>query len=441
MNRIRSKATALMTIFLSAVFIFCAVFAVAQQKSPAPRPSAAPEWLPTGQAITPAAAPGSHFQILKPDVPGRKNRFADDAVSTAVSPDGKTLLVLTGGYYPWNNSAGRTDQAASTEYVLVFDISQGAPRQVQTISVAHTFGGIVWNPNGLEFYVTGGVDDVVHSYSKFSNAWAEFGTPIPLGHTAGLGLQVKPEAAGVDITTDGQHLVVANYENDSISVVDLNARKNNGDLDLRPGKIDPAKAGTPGGEFPYGVAVQGNDHAYVASVRDREVVVVALTAKPSVVTRIPLHGQPNKLTLNKKQTRLYVSEDNADTLAVVDTSTNKIIGELGVTAPADILAKLGGFKGSNPNHVALSPDERTAYVSLGGANAVAVVRLKEDGSPAEVSGLIPTGWYPNAISLNRAGTTLYVANGKSGTGPNLQGCRNNAKPDRDDAARCRAANQ
>jgi DNA-binding beta-propeller fold protein YncE len=442
-NRIRNKAIVPVTIFLGAVLILCTRHAFAQQKSPvpAPRPAAAPELLPTGQSITPTAAPGSSFLMLKPDVPGRKNRFADDAVSTAVSPDGNTLLVLTSGYYLWNNSAGRADQAASTEYVLVFDISKGSPRQVQTIPVAHTFGGIIWNPNGEEFYVTGGFDDVVHSYSKFSNAWAEFGAPIPLGHAAGLGLQVKPEAAGLDITADGQHLIVANYENDSISVVDLIARKNNGDLDLRPGKIDPTKSGTPGGEFPYGVAVQGNDHAYVASVRDREVVVVNLGTKPSVAARIPLHGQPNKLTLNKKQTRLYISEDNADTLAVVDTATNKIIGELGVTAPADILSKLGGYKGSNPNHVALSTDEHTAYVSLGGANAVAVVRLKDDGSPAEVSALIPTGWYPNAISLNHAGTMLYVANGKSPAGPNKEGCRNNAKPDRDDAARCRAANQ
>jgi DNA-binding beta-propeller fold protein YncE len=440
-KRIRSKAIISMEIFLGAAIILCAALAIAQQKPTAPHTDFTPEWLPTGQAITPSAAPGSKFQTLKPDLPGRKNRFADDAVSTAVSPDGNVLLVLTSGYYLWKNAAGHADQAASTEYVFVFDISQGAPRQVQTIPVARTYGGIIWNPNGLEFYVTGGPDDVVHSYGKFGNLWSEFGTPIPLGHAAGLGLQLKPMPAGVDVTSNGQRLVVANYENDSISVVDLGTRKNSGDLDLRPGKSDATKAGVPGGEFPYGVAVMGDDRAYVASVRDREIVVVNLNPKPAVAARIPLHGQPNKLTLNRKQTRLYISEDNADTLAVVDTSTNQIIGELGVTAPADTLAKLGGFKGSNPNHVALSPDERTAYVSLGGANAIAVVRLKDDGAPAEVSGLIPTGWYPNAVSLNRAGTMLYVANGKSSAGPNPDACRQSARHDRDALSECNAANQ
>jgi DNA-binding beta-propeller fold protein YncE len=417
------------------------VFIVNPRQITAQQHRAPVEWLPTGQALTPTAAPGSLFQTLRPDIPGRKNRFADDAVSNAVSPDGNTLLVLTSGYYLWKNSAGHDDKAASTEYVLVFDISRGAPRPVQTVPVPRTFGGIVWNPNGQEFYVTGGPDDVVHSYAKFSNSWAEFGTPIPLGHSTGLGLQVKPMPAGLDITANGERLVVANYENDSITVVDLNTRKVTAELDLRPGKTDTAKAGTPGGEFPYGVVIQGNDRAYVASVRDREIIAVDLNPKPHVAARIPLHGQPNKLTLNRKQTRLYISEDNADTLAVVDTATNQIIGELGVTAPVDILAKLGGFKGSNPNNVALSPDERTAYVTLGGANAVAVVRLKDDGSPSEVFGLIPTGWYPNAVSLNRAGTMLYVANGKSGAGPNPDACRKNTKADREEVARCNAANQ
>jgi hypothetical protein len=285
-----------MGIFFGAAIVFCATLALAQQKSAPPHADTNPEWLPTGQAITPAATPGSSFQTLKPDLPGRKNRFADDAVSNAVSPDGNTLLVLTSGYYLWKNAAGRADQAASTEYVFVFDISHGAPHQLQTIPVARTFGGIIWNPNGQEFYVTGGPDDVVHSYAKFNDSWSEFGTPIPLGHAAGLGLQLKPMPAGVDVTANGQRLVVANYENDSISVVDLGTRKNTGDLDLRPGKVDPTKAGVPGGEFPYGVAVMGDDRAYVASVRDREVVVVNLNPKPAVAARIPEHVPRHSLT-------------------------------------------------------------------------------------------------------------------------------------------------
>ena len=55
--------------------------------------------LPTGQVITPAAVPGSTFSLLptgrRPETGGAE---AGQAVTTALSPDGKTLLVLTSGY-------------------------------------------------------------------------------------------------------------------------------------------------------------------------------------------------------------------------------------------------------------------------------------------------------------------------------------------------------
>src|SRR5579863_4805566 len=400
-----------------------------------------PESLPTGAAITPLADPGAKFQRLKPGLPSSPGREMGYAVSTAVSPDGNTLLVLTSGFREWYDAKGVRDRAASNEFVFVFDITKSEPRQVQALPVPNAFGGIVWNPSGREFYVGGGVDDVVHTFAKKTNLWTESGAPIPLGHSAGLGIEIKPMVAGVAVTADGSKLVVANYENDSVSIVDLASRKIAAEIDLRPGKSDASRAGTPGGEFPYGVAVRGNDHAYVSSVRDRELVVVDIGAIPRVVGRIALHGQPNKLAVNKQQTRLYVAEDNSDTLAVVDSANDQVMGELSVTAPREMQVKLGGFKGSNPNSVTLSSDEHTAYVTLGGANAIAIVQLSADGIPTEVAGLIPTAWYPNAASLNRPGTILYVVNGKSVAGPNLQNCRATTSIEKGSSDKCHAANQ
>jgi YVTN family beta-propeller protein len=411
-------------------------FPAATQQKPAK-----PELLPTGQSITPTATPGANFQKLNPGQSGHPERFSSDAVSTALSPDGKTLLVLTSGYNQWYDASGKKDLALSTEYIFVFDVTTNVPRRRQAIPIPTAFGGIAWNSEGTRFYVGGGVDDSVRSYAKNADIWAESGSPIPLGHSAGLGLAIKPMAAGVGVTEDGRRLVVANYENDSVSILDLITRKVSVELDLRPGKSDPTKAGTPGGEFPYGVAVRGNNRAYISSVRDRELVVVDFEPKPHVAAHIPLHGNPNKMALNRAGTRLYVAEDNSDTLAVVDTATNQVLGELGVTAPAEILSKLGGFKGSNPNSIALAPDEKTAYVTLGGANAVAVVRLGAEGIPTSVAGLIPTGWYPHSVSINHAGTTLFISNGKSNTGPNPGNCRNTTGKDTNDSAHCHAANQ
>src|SRR5215472_2998728 len=62
--------------------------------------------LPTGQVITPTAAPGSSIQVLSTGLRADGNADAAEAVTTALSPDRKTLLVLTSG---WNNNNRRPD--------------------------------------------------------------------------------------------------------------------------------------------------------------------------------------------------------------------------------------------------------------------------------------------------------------------------------------------
>src|SRR4029077_16422309 len=126
------------------------------------------------------------------------------------------------------------------------------------------------------------------------------------------------------ISTDGQTLVVANYYNDSINIFTGGLGKWAlwRELDLRPGKNDQSKAGVPGGEYPFWVAVKGNGAdatAYVSSIRDREIVVVKLGGAPgpSITARIPVKGQPNKMTLNASQSLLYVVEDQSDTVDVI----------------------------------------------------------------------------------------------------------------------------
>jgi len=73
--------------------------------------------------------------------------------------------------------------------------------------------------------------------------------------------------------------------------------------------------------------------AYVSSLRDREIDVVNLqetcttgtappsctvaTVTPVVISRIPVKGQPNKMTMNQAQTLLYVGEDESDTVDVI----------------------------------------------------------------------------------------------------------------------------
>lgn len=388
--------------------------------------------LSNGQSITPTAAPGSSFQTLNPGLADFPNFLAGYATDTRLSPDGRTLLVLTGGYNKLLDGNNNFIPADSDDYVFVYDVSSGTPRQTQVVKVPNTFNGIAFAPDGKHFYVTGGVDDDIHTYANTAGAWAEVGTPIALGHVAGNGLLgngtapgIPPtfaaatnprEAAGLAITADGARAVVANFENDSVSVVTL-ATGAKSELDLRPGQINPAQAGVAGGEFPFGVAIAGNT-AYLSSVRDNEIDVVNIAGTaPTLTARIKVPGAPNKMVLNRAGTRLYVAADNSDSVSVINTANNAVLQQIRVAGP--LLPFLGkNYRGTNANNLALSPDEKTLYVTEGGINALAVVSLPLN----LVVSLVPTGHYPNAVAVSADGKRLFVANGKSPTGPDTTYC-------------------
>src|SRR5579864_3223881 len=189
--------------------------------------------LPTGMRITPTAVPGARFSVLNPELPGSPKFTAGQAVSTAVSPDGKTLLILTSGYNIRYDSNGNLAPQESSEYVFVYDLTTQPPRKAQVLQVPTAFNGLAWSPNGTEFYVSGGEADVVHVFARQGSLWREAGAPVALGHAAGLGLAVRSEVAGIAVNAAGTRLVVANYENDSISIVDLGSHAKIADLDLR----------------------------------------------------------------------------------------------------------------------------------------------------------------------------------------------------------------
>ncbi|MDE2463975.1 MAG: YncE family protein, partial [Alphaproteobacteria bacterium] len=384
------------------------------------------ELLPTGQRLTPTAASGAIFESLNPDWKDAPGFRAGMAVTTAVSHDHKTLLILTSGFNEIADASG-TKPLHLGEYIFVYDISSHTPRKLQVLTVPNTFSGIVFAPDDRHFYVSGGSDDDVHVFARKNELWHEDGPPIALGHVAANAIpqnpgdRFKPAAAGLDVTADGQRIVVANYNNDSISVIDVAERKKIAEFDLRPGKENPKLHGVPGGEYPLWVQISGHT-AYVSAQRDREVDVVDISGAPRLITRIKVQGVPNRMLLNPTHTRLYVASDNADIVSVIDTAQNRVIGTINAEAPPGLIAGKSHFGGAAPNSLALSANGHQLFVTDGGLNAVAIIRLNAEGL-GQVAGLVPTGWYPNSVST--AGGMLYIVNGRSDPGPNPQGCTHN----------------
>jgi len=422
------------------------------------------EMLPTGQHITPTAAPGARFGPLVP-IPASPDFSVGQAVELAVSPDGSKLLILTSGFNRTFGTDGKYLAPRSAEHVFVYDIGAPAPIRRQAIPVPNTFNGIAWLPDGSGFLVSGGFNDAIRYYKWNGTRFVFDGPPLALGHRSGNGIDVRPMAAGIAVSPRGDRLLVANYANDSVSLIDLAARKVLAEQDLRPGKIDPSAAGVPGGEYPFAVAWASDTRAYVSSQRDRELLMLTVTADGlGVRKRIKLAGQPNKMILSKDRSRLFVAVDNSDSVVVLEAKDADVLAEVPTAAPASVFANPAGLKGASPNNLALSGDGRTLFVTNGGLNSVAVLQLGRDvladdddaprqGKAADddddvvklpaktaVIGLIPTGWYPNAVALAREGRELIVVNGKSNAGPNPGGCRDNLSTRLQDSAPCAARN-
>jgi YVTN family beta-propeller protein len=437
-----------------------------------PKITSGPQVLPTGQSISPLSVPGAKILDLNPGLADLPDFVAGGGITTVLSPDQKTLLALTSGYNLVTVTSGDKKSLDSDQYVFVFDVSGDQPQQKQLIRISNTFAGISFDPSGQKFYVGGGKDDNLHVYLLKDGSWQEEASAISLAHNGGNGLRRKetvPVTAGLAVTADGQTLVVANIQNDSVSIIDLSAEIVKQELDLRPGKIDSRHQGEPGGEYPLWVTIKGSEIAYVSSLRDREVVAVSLkppaddlsdealakasstssgaksellannpsqpdapaTSAAVVLARIKVAGNPNRMLLDHAGRHLFVAEDNSDSVDVIDTQSNKIVKTIKVAGPVDALPdRLVHYRGLSPNSLAFSPDERTLYVTEGGINCVAVIDLFPESAKGEalpkgegtlrpkVLGLIPTTFYPNCVAVSGDGQRLFIVNGKSLTGAN-----------------------
>ena len=401
---------------------------------------AMPMQLATGQLITPSAPRGAVQQFLNPGLAAYPDFIAGEAVRSRLSPDGSTLAVICAGQNSLYKPDGTLDTAASTQYIFIYDVSgshRESPVLTQVLTQTNSHVGLIFSPDGGTLYAAGGRDDSIYAYTKATGSWALSST-IALGHAnKGVGIGVSPNAAGLAISADGTTLVVANNYNDSISVIDVATGTVRYEHDLRPFFAgNEGQSGGVGGTFPFAVQIKGNT-AYVSSDRDRQVVVVDISSLMAgrLIARIPLDGNALGMTIDHHGTRLFVAEDNADQVAVIDTGSNRVVAKIDARGPANLLSgdrddhghdfdrdyddppRRSRLTGAATFAVTLSPDGKTLYAVNSGSNSIAVIPLH--GKDAfRAAGLIPTAYEPHDITFSANGRTMYIVNGKSVTGPN-----------------------
>ncbi|MCW3126853.1 MAG: beta-propeller fold lactonase family protein, partial [Bacteroidetes bacterium] len=134
-------------------------------------------------------------------------------------------------------------------------------------------------------------------------------------------------------------------------------------------------------------------------------------AKGTVLKDIPAGLHPNAVISSPDGNSIYVANGNSDNVSVIDTRTEEVIRTISIR----LNEPLNPYVGDAPNALAIDRTGTTLYVANGMDNAIAVVTLT--GTPA-VKGFIPTEAYPAGLALTA--DRLYVCN-LEGEGSRLKG--------------------
>ena len=334
------------------------------------------------------------------------------------------------------NPNGMTHSAAvllmgSPQPILVFDTATGQvlqrfiPEDATAASAkdrsAGSFTGITYSANGSKLlfsqdnnYVV--IANVNSKTGLLSNEQrVRLPEPPADGRPYHNAKSINP--GGIALSNDGKRAYVALNAANTLGVIDLAAS---------PAKLLGQIAV---GNVPNSVVVQGN-YAYVSNeggrpassadftnysdgtpiVVDRKdaftltgtVSVVDLAAGKQVES-IPVGLHPAGMTISGS--RLYVANSYSDSLSIIDLKTDKVVRTVSLSVPIG-----GGVFGSGPNGVTVTEDGK-AYVTLGQANAVAVVNLQgREANP--VIGYIPTAYFPTSITYDKVRKQLVIADDK-----------------------------
>ncbi len=308
-------------------------------------------------------------------------------MSSALSRDGKFLLVLNGGYKPPSISV----------------ITVDGMKEISRVPVADGWLGLTFSRDGSLVYVGGGARNRVYEF-----AFSERGELAPSREfdlaQAGAAPSQFDFAGDVAVSPDGRLIYAAEVFHDSIAVVNPQSGR----------AIEHYKTG----RRPYRILFHPDGKSFFVSSWADGTVYQHDAGNGREIGRIRLGPHTTDMTLSDRKTegddddappwkyRLFVAAANTNQVFVVgvnDSKTMKLVESINVAmTPQQPL-------GMTPSAVALSPDQTRLLVACSDANVVAVADIS--GARSRVRGFVPTGWYPTASRVLPDGR-LLVLNGR-----------------------------
>ncbi len=159
---------------------------------------------------------------------------------------------------------------------------------------------------------------------------------------------------------------------------------------------------------PWGLARVDNKAG--GATREGSVAIIN-PADGKIIKQIVVGLHPNEITSDTEGKFVYLTNSNSDNITVINSATD----EISETVSVRLQPSINPFFGDSPNGLCLSPDGKLLYVANGMDNALAVIKLGRNASNkasskiSRVTGFIPTGAYPSAVSILNQGY-IYVCN-------------------------------
>jgi len=344
--------------------------------------------LPTGWRVRPA---------------GRQIPLDTFPMASVLSPDGKHLVVLHGGYNPPS--------------VAVLDAR--TEKEISRAPAADGWLGLAISPNGRVVYAGGGSRASVFEFTLSPEgqiAAARTFVCVPEGERTHRNF-----IGDVALTPDGRLIYAADLFQDQVLVINPSSGR----------VIDKFKTG----RRPYRILFHPDGKSYFVTSWVDGALYHHQTDNGAELSRLRLGPHPTDMVWRDKKTiveegeempwkaRLFVTAANTNKVYVVGVTEAK---ELRQVETINVAMTPRQPLGMTPSALALNEDQTRLFVVCSDANAVAVADVS--GKASRVLGFLPTGWYPIAARSLPDGR-LFVFNGRGPRSfPNPRGPNPSVRP-------------
>ncbi len=338
---------------------------------------------------------------------GRQVALDTFPMASLLTPGGRYLIVLNGGYNPPS--------------IAVLDAK--SEKEVSRIPVADAWLGMALTPDGRTLYVGGGSQAAVFEFALGADGVLK---PARRFDVVPAAERTHRHFIG-DVALHDRLIYAADLFQDQVVVINPSSGR----------VIDRFKTG----RRPYRILFHPDGKSYFVTSWADGSIYHHETANGNPLATLRLGPQPMDMAWSDRKpkvdeddeeekkadvawaARLFVAAANTNRVFVVGVTASK---ELRLLETINVAMTPRQPLGMTPSALALNADQSRLYVVCSDANAVAVADIT--GPRARVTGFVPSAWYPIAARALPGGR-LAIFNGRGARSfPNPDGPNPSVRP-------------